>query len=88
MTGELLRTIDRAMTVGQLIEMLEDYDKDAVVVYQYPSGDYWRTVLASTVQEVGQATVEYSEYHRQLSLVEDEDKCDDKEEIASVVMIF
>lgn len=82
------KEMERAMTVGQLIEFLEGVDKDAVVTYSYPSGDYWRSQLASTVQEIGEAKVEYSEYHRQYQVVDcDKEDPDDKDQV-SVVMIF
>lgn len=80
--------MDKAMTVGQLIEFLERFDKNAVVTYMYPSGDYWHTQLASTVQEVGETRIKYSEYHSQYEVVEYKDEDQEDSEQVSVVMIL
>lgn len=82
----LKRDIDTAMTVGQLKEYLEDFDDNLPIYYQYPSGDYWHSVLASSIQGVEMAKVEWSEYHRAPALVDKDD--DEQEDTVSVVMIL
>lgn len=62
------------MKVKDLIRQLTDFGPEAEVFFQYPSGDYWRTQLAGDVDHVVEATVEWSEYHREWSLPRDEDK--------------
>lgn len=63
------------MKVSELIDLLKDFDADAEVHIAYPSGDYWRTTLASEVISVSDGIVQYSSYHDDYKLVEyyDED---------------
>lgn len=51
------------MTVGELIEQLQQYDSEMPVKFLYPAGDYWRNTIAKTPCEVSENTVEYSSYH-------------------------
>lgn len=81
----LKRDIDTAMTVGQLKEQLEHFDDNLPIYYQYPSGDYWHTVLASSIQGVEMTEVEWSDYHRTPKLI-DGDK--EREDSVAVVMIL
>lgn len=61
------------MTVGEMILELEQYDKDMEVGYEYPSHDYWRSVLIGTVDHVEEGYSKWSTYHQTLSVpTEDE----------------
>ena len=62
------------MRVRDLIEILEEFDPEMDVHFQYNYGDYWRTQVAPKVTSVEQIPVEYSEYHRMPKIIEiDED---------------
>lgn len=61
------------MKVSELISRLQDLDPDMEVMYEHPSHDHWRTVLASDVSQVDENIVRYAEYHRQYVLAEDQD---------------
>jgi hypothetical protein len=43
--------INNAMTVGELMQQLEGYDKDALVVFATDYGDYGHTIQALPVKE-------------------------------------
>ena len=66
------------MKVSELIERLQNLDPDMEVMFEHPSHDHWRTVLASEVSQVSENTVRYAEYHRQYVLAESRD--DDEED--------
>ena len=72
------------MKVSELIERLKDFDDDMEVMFEHPSHDHWRTVLASEVSQVSENTVRYAEYHRQHVLAEGRD---DDEPCKEVVLI-
>jgi len=78
------KRISYGMTVQQLIEQLKNCNQDAVVAFQYPSGDYWHTQLAGVVRSIGVQTVQWSDYHDELKLQEDEEDENSRE----VVLIF
>lgn len=61
------------MKVSELIEHLQQYDGEVTVHVAYPSGDYWKTVLAPTVAHVDQGFVKLSNYHDKPALVTDEE---------------
>lgn len=76
------------MKVKDLLSALLYEDSDAEVFFEYPSGDYWRTRLAGSVDMVETATVEWSEYHREWSLPRDDDKqLEDMEQPKRVVLL-
>jgi hypothetical protein len=58
------------MKVGELMELLADFDPEAHVHIQYNYGDYWRTQVAPQVSSVGDGQVSYSDYHRMDKVVE------------------
>ena len=91
--NEIVGALGRGMTVGQLIEELKQYDKDAVVVYQSCYGDHTRTQQALLVEEVADAEdemveVETTAYsHSGLCLrdrSEEDEESDDPDERAAV----
>lgn len=79
------------MNVAELIEVLKGMDQDADVVFAYNYGDHWRTQVAQPVDEVSEAAVKYSDYHRMDKIVEEDDIYDDEgnpdSRIRRVVMI-
>ena len=66
------------MTVQELIEILGNYQQDAEVHYSYGAGDHWRTTVAPAVCQIHDGTVQYSDYHRMDTLV-DEDELREEE---------
>ena len=50
--NETVKKLQRGMIVRDLIAELQNYDEDAVVVFQSNYGDYHRTQQALTVTEV------------------------------------
>jgi hypothetical protein len=66
------------MKVGDLIDLLGDFDAEAEVLFTYNYGDYWRTTVAATIESVGDGKVVHSAYHN-MDKVIDED-CYDGEE--------
>jgi hypothetical protein len=76
------------MKVSELIEQLQNLDPDMEVMYEHPSHDHWRTVLASEVSRVEENTVRYAEYHRQHVLAggydEDEEDSDPRKQVALI----
>lgn len=70
---EMIRALDRAMTVRELRESLEDFDDDTKVVFSYNYGDYGKTTVADPAGNVDEMRVKYSAYHRTLSVIEEED---------------
>jgi hypothetical protein len=70
------------MLVRDLIELLEGYDADLEVHFQYNYGDHWRTQVAPSVDSVDMGIVKYSDYHRMHKVVEvdfDEEDADEVE---------
>jgi len=59
------------MKVSELIEYLEGMNQDAEVHFSYNYGDHWRTKVTSSVDEVFDGRVEYSDYHRMHKLVDE-----------------
>ena len=62
------------MKVSELIELLQGMNQDDEVHLAQSSGDFWRTVIAPTVDEVFTGYVQYSEYHRTNKLVDEDDE--------------
>ena len=73
------------MLVRDLIELLEGYDADMEVHFQYNYGDHWRTQVAPTVDSVENGYVTFSDYHRMHKVV-DEDDFDYDEDTGDVVI--
>jgi len=59
------------MKVSELIEYLEDMNQDAEVHFSYNYGDYWRTKVTPSVNEVFDGYIKYSDYHRMHKLVDE-----------------
>jgi hypothetical protein len=62
----------KQMTVGDLIERLEMFDKNEIVMFSYEYGDYWNTTVAEPVRGISTGKVKYSEYHSAFKVLEDE----------------
>ena len=75
------RTVDQALTVGQLIELLQNEDQDLPVVFSYNYGDHWNTQVLAQVEELEEGTAEWSAYHDMFKLADDNNDSDDEDEI-------
>jgi hypothetical protein len=64
------------VTVKELIAQLERLDENSEVYFAHPSHDYWKTELASEVNEVTEAPLKHSGYHDQMATVDEEDRED------------
>jgi hypothetical protein len=74
------------MTVKELIELLENENKEEDVYFSYNYGDHCNTTVAQEVSDVEKLTIVYSEYHRMHRLVdEDEDGERDRGVVAIVL---
>ena len=54
----------RKMTVGELIELLEEMPADSEVGFAYDYGDHCHATVVQPVQEVVEEEIMHSEYHR------------------------
>jgi len=61
------------LTVGDLREMLANYNEDMPVLFASPAGDYWGTVTAGPVGDAEEMLVEWSEYHEKYTVTEQQD---------------
>ncbi len=66
------------MKVSDLIEMLEDFNPEAEVLFAYNYGDYWRTTVAARIDSVEDAKVVYSDYHSMDKVVMGHDEPEDE----------
>ena len=69
------------MTAQELIEILTDLDPETEIYVQHTSGDYWKTQLASPVEDGDLGKITHSSYHNQNKVVEDEGDYDDDTEV-------
>lgn len=67
------------MTVKELVEALSRYPEDTKVYFEQASHDYWRTMLALSVDEMELGHLKWSSYHEEMKIV-DEDDADDKDD--------
>lgn len=77
---ELHRYLERAMTVKDLREALEDFDDDTPVVFQYNYGDHWRTEVAERVENVDEGEIVWSAYHRSPKVVDGDEQDEEQDE--------
>ena len=72
--------IEQAMTIQDMINMLEglknEHGPDMPVVFEYQSGDHWRTMVAQPATDMNPGTVEYSSYHQKFKIDESDDNED------------
>jgi hypothetical protein len=68
------------MNVKELIDHLRTYPDNTEVLFVYNYGDYWKTDVAGTIDNVEEGEVTYSEYHRMDKVVDydAEDELDDE----------
>ena len=60
------------LTVGELRQLLAHHDDDMPVLLQVPGGDYWHTALAKPVGDGEELIVEWSDYHDQYVVTDQE----------------
>ena len=74
----------KTLTVQELIDELSCHDPEALVLFSYNYGDYWRTSVAQGINSIEEQEVRWSEYHRMHKLV-DEDSEDEKNPTAIIL---
>lgn len=80
--------LNDSMTVQELINHLQGCDPEAKVVFHYNYGDYGHTEVADVVSDVEMIQVRYSDYHRMLTVVENNDVFnDDEADLVDAVVI-
>lgn len=76
------------MLVRDLIELLEGFDQDLEVHFQYNYGDHWRTQVAPSVDNVDMGVVRYSDYHRMHKVVEIDFDEEDGDEVEGTPVVL
>jgi len=75
------------MNVQELIERLQHMDPEAEVHFAYCYGDYWRTQVSATIDEVSRGFVRHSAYHDMDKVVELDSEDEDGESVREVVIL-
>lgn len=78
--------IRSAMTVGEMIEELQNFDENDKVVFGYDYGDHNSSQVREPVRYVEDQNVQYSEYHKMLKEVPEDANLEDRT-VARVVVI-
>ena len=65
----------QSMTVGELIEQLQEFDSNMPVKFSYDYGDYWHTEVAPNIQNVETRYIKYSSYHH-MDMIDKEENDD------------
>lgn len=73
------------MTVSELIDILKEYPSDKQIAFSYNYGDYWKTNVVETIEQIEETSVSWSEYHRMYKL---EDEPEEDETNQSFVVLF
>jgi hypothetical protein len=60
------------VTVGELIQVLKQYDSNEEIYVSENTHDYWRNVVVHKVEGVWQTQVKYSSYHEAFKLTDDD----------------
>jgi hypothetical protein len=75
------------MTVDELVSELQEYDGDLPVHFAHNSGDYWRTVIAPSVDQVEEGLVVPSAYHQTPKVVGEDDDHSGKTKPTKVLLL-
>lgn len=75
-----------SMTVGELKELLEQFDDELPVLFSYNYGDHWNTTVAGTISSADTGKVCYSSYHRMNKVVDGEDEEEDPNAVEAVII--
>lgn len=73
-----------AYTVRQLIETLQGFPEDMLVVTTSEYGDHWDTELAHGVGDIGIETIQFSSYHEEWKLPKEVDE--DEKQVRVLVL--
>lgn len=63
------------MTAGELILELEQFDPHMEVRFAYPSGTYWKTVIAEDIRMLEIELVNYSSYNNNYIIDSEGNEC-------------
>lgn len=73
----------KTVTIAELRELLSRFPDTTKVAVSIPSGDYWGTVFAGTIDSAVYATVTYTDYRRQYKIVDKDSDTGEKVVILS-----
>lgn len=78
------------LTVGELKELLDNFDDEMPVLFCYNYGDYWSTVVAETIgaDDVDEGKIFWSSYHNKYKVVLNDDYSELTEEDGVDVLII
>lgn len=65
-------------TKAQLLELIAHLPDDAEIMFQRPSGDYWKTDLVESPDRLEEVEVAFNTYHDQDAVV-DSDRVDSED---------
>lgn len=66
------KKLQHGMTVGQLKEILENFDDETPVLIGYDYGDHWHSQVADRIDEPdGPMVIEWSDYHNKFKVSTD-----------------
>ena len=82
--NEGIEIIQSAMTVGELIELLQRYPENMPVLMPKAGADYWgRVALTSpSAYRIEDLQVHYSDYHSAMLVTPDLDEASEEQELA------
>jgi len=68
------------MLVKELIAALKKVPQDVEVLFTYNSGDYWRTQVAASINQLDTGYVVWSQYHDMHKVIDLDDNDEDDED--------
>lgn len=74
------------ITVGELKELLEQFDDELPVLFSYDYGDHEHTTVAGTISSADAGKVCYSSYHRMNKVADGEDDEEDPNAVEAVII--
>ena len=75
------------MTAIELIEILQELDPETEVHVQHTASDYWKTTLSSPVSGGEYGRIEYSSYHNQHKVFDEEQDEPESEGLEEVFLL-
>lgn len=77
------------MLVKELIAALETMPPELEVMFTYNSGDYWRTQIASSINQLDTGYVVWSRYHDMHKVIDlDDDDEDDEDNMPKTAVLL
>ena len=77
------------MTVGELIELLQQQDSESLVLLSYDYGDHCHTTVAENIASATEMDIVHSDYHKTYRVIEeteDDDYRDEEDKQRAVIL--